>query len=552
MTSKNTTVADGIVDHVEDVNENEDSRVLGARTYVLILVCVSLVTYSNLPNMGLQGINMAYAGQLMAVVGSGSLARSIANATGTNTVWYSSLLTIFTALLAPPTSQAADYWGRKWLVVLFTTLGVIGCIIVSRATYPAETFIGFSMLGLAYGAQPLVSTISSEVLPRRQRTVGQAIYNIVGCLTGVVSLLVGGALTLHDENGGFRTYFYICAGAFALATIICIIFYNPPPRELQLQLTFSDKLRKLDWPAYILLMAGVVPFCIGLSWSNNPYPWYNAHVSAPFAVGIFCLVALGLYARFINKEGMLHCDLFRHRNFVIASGCLFVEGLSFFSVNSYLPTETAILFTKNPIMVGLHFGIAFISATVTLSIGAAYSWKTKTVRPPAVLAYTCFVVFFILMATIDVNSSGKNFWAYPVFVGAGFGISLTTLTTLAQFATPPELISTATGVLLTFRSLGGAIGLAVYNVVFNHGLSKNLSPKVAAAVLPLGLPEKSLGAVVEALTNSNYTAVAKIPGINDKIIAAVALASREAYIIAFRYVWVAAGTFTFVALLGES
>lgn len=502
--------------------------------------------------MRTQAVNLAYGGQIWSLVGSGALARNIAAVTGGNeTVWYTTLITSFTGFLAPCVSEAADYWGRKWLLVSLTALGCVGSIVVSRASASPGILAGFAIIGLAFGAQPLVIAVSSEILPRRQRTYGQAASGIVGCSSGVLALVVGGVLTRHDNDEGFRVYFYISAGFFALAALICGVLYNPPPRELQLKLQFHEKLRKLDWPAYALLIIGVVLFCIGLSWSQNPYPWSNAHVSAPFAIGLVFLIVLALYARYIKKDGMLHHSLFKHRNFSIACGCLFVEGLSFFSANSYLPLEAALLFTTDPVMVGLHFAIAFIAAMVTLLFSATYSWKTRTIRPPTIAAFLCFVIFFVLMATINTNTPVSNFWGYPVFIGAGFGTAIATLTTVAQFATPPELISTTTGVLLTFRTIGGTVGLAVFNAVFHHGMAENLAPKISAATLPLGLPKTSLGPLIGALATSDFPALAKIPGLTEEIEAAAVHALDESYIIALRYVWITGGAFVLIALVGK-
>jgi MFS family permease len=97
---------------------------------------------------------MTYVAQLVSVVGSASLGRSIAAATGSEgrTVWFTSAITISTAVLCPPISQAADYWGRKWLLVFFTSLGCTGSIVVSRANSTSSVLIGFILSGLAFGA----------------------------------------------------------------------------------------------------------------------------------------------------------------------------------------------------------------------------------------------------------------------------------------------------------------------------------------------------------------------------------------------------------------
>jgi hypothetical protein len=86
--------------------------------------------------------------------------------------------------------------------------------------------------------------------------------------------------------------------------------------------------------------------------------------------------------------------------------------------------------------------------------------------------------------------------------------------------------------------------------VFNHGIAANLGSKVAAATIPLGLPSTSIGPLIVSLTSGNAGAAERVPGATFVIIKAAVLALQEAFVIAFRYVWIAAGAFTLVALAG--
>lgn len=47
--------------------------------------------------------------------------------------WLFTSLTITFVVFAPPVSHAADYWGRRWLLIILAVAGMVGCIITSRA-----------------------------------------------------------------------------------------------------------------------------------------------------------------------------------------------------------------------------------------------------------------------------------------------------------------------------------------------------------------------------------------------------------------------------------
>jgi hypothetical protein len=248
---------------------------------------------------------------------------------------------------------------------------------------------------------------------------------------------------------------------------------------------------------------------------------------------------------------MFHHRLFENRNFPIALLGVFCEGITFYCANNYFAFEVSMFYTTDSLTIGLHYSIAFYAFFIFAILTGVYSWKTKSLRLPTCVAFGCFLVFNILMATTNPRTPEANIWAYPLFLGAGLGIALTALMVAAQFSTPPELIAITSGLMISMRSLGGTVGLAIYNAIFNAALTQNLASKIAAATLPLGLPETFLGPLIGALAANNATALAGIPGATPSIVGAGAEALLDAFAVAFRNVWIAAGAFALLALIGK-
>lgn len=425
---------------------------------------------------------------------------------------------------------------------------------------------GEVVAGISYGAQPLLHAVASEVLPRRYRPFAQAADNVAAALGGLVALLVGGAMTRNGNHAGFRNYWYFSTAVYAVATLLCVVLYNPPPRPSQIGLTNMEKLKKLDWIGYVLLSSGLVLFCIALAWSENPYKWTDAHILAPFLIGVALIFGLIAYETKFKKDGMFHHGLFSNGfNFPIALFCVFVEGLSFFAANNYFAFQVSVLYETDPLRTGIRYGINFIAYAVFAVLAGAFCSKTKMIRFPTVIAFIFMTLFFVLMATTTPDSS-KPVWGYPIFLGIGLGICLCALLTAAQLNTPKELIAITSGLMIGMRSLGASIGLAIcksshsdlnnanflVNAVFTAKFSTNLGPKIAGAVLPLGLPVTSLPQLIGDLANSNTTDLPNIKGITPEIIGAGVGGLFEAFTLGFRYVWVAAGVFMFVAAIGKS
>ncbi|KAK5446750.1 hypothetical protein LTS15_009683 [Exophiala xenobiotica] len=499
-------------------------------------------------------VNFAYFAQLVSIVASGLLANGINTLfNGKNEgVWLSSVITIITVVLGPPVSQVADLWGRKWPLVIAMLCGCVGSIVASRAESMGTVIAGFSIIGVSFGGQPLLHAVVSEVLPRRQRPVAQATVNMTAGMGAFIGICMGGALLRHNVFNQYRIFMYVLAGIFFGAALGITLCYNPPARELQSSLTFGEKLRRLDWVGYGLFAPGLLLFCIALSWSENPYHWSNGRIIGPFVTGIVLMLAFLVYECLFKKNGILHHGLFtQNRNFPLALVAIFAEGLTFFAANEYFAFEVSLFTGEDLLVAGLHFGVVFLACTLVALIAGVYSVKAKAVRIPIVVGFTLMLVFNICLATSTPSTRTGAFWGFPVLLGSGLGIILPTIMVTAQLSTPPDLISTASALILAVRSFGATVGLAVNNAIFKSTLSTQLPKKIAAAALPLGLPKTSFAPLIGALSSQNQALLASIPGVTPKIIGAAANALLQAYSVSFRYCWVAAACFCFVAVVAS-
>ncbi|KAK7457499.1 hypothetical protein CaCOL14_001479 [Colletotrichum acutatum] len=492
-----------------------------------------------------------YFTQLINVVGAGAQTQNIAAVLGESdkSVWLTSTIAIMTVVLSPIVSQAADYWGRRWFLIGLTGCGVVGSIVVARASTMGMAIAGFTITGCSYGAQPLLHAVASEVLPRRYRPWAQAADNLSAAMGGLVALLAGGALTRNGNAAGVRNYWYMATAIYFVATALVLALYNPPKTTNETRFSVSEKLAKLDWVGYALLSSGLVLFCMGLSWSQNPYPWTDAHTVAPFVVGCALCIALAVYEMSFKKDGMFHHGLFRNgRNFPIALVCVFVEGLVFFAANNYFAFQVGVLYETDSLRTGLRYGVTMIVYGVSAVLAGLWCSTTRNVRWPTVVAFVSMIIFFVCMATTTPSTSDPV-WGYPVFLGIGLGICLCTLVTIAQLSTPPELIAITSGLMIGVRSLGGSIGLAIYNAIITDQLSR-MPTNIAAAVLPLGLPQTSLGQFIGLLVAHDNAALSQVEGVTLDVIQAGAGALLQTYSLGFRYVWIAAGSITVAAAIG--
>ncbi|GAM86924.1 hypothetical protein ANO11243_049450 [Dothideomycetidae sp. 11243] len=260
---------------------------------------------------------------------------------------------------------------------------------------------------------------------------------------------------------------------------------------------------------------------------------------------------LGVWAWKFKPDGLLHHKLFQHRNLIIAAIAVFIEGMAFMASAYYFPYAVSVVHgnTMNSFEVSLCYMIAFPTFIVAALTAALFIYKTRTVRLAGIFTFASFLAFFITMSTITPETPAANFWGYIVFYGTGLGVCLVTFVTAAQFATPPELISTTSGFVLTVRSLGGSIGLAIFNALFYHGLDSDLVPNVVAAIKPVTLSEQQLETLLGGLMAGNKTLIASVPGLTPTAIEAAGLGVVKAYITGFHDVFICGAALSAVGII---
>jgi hypothetical protein len=110
----------------------------------------------------------------------------------------------------------------------------------------------------------------------------------------------------------------------------------------------------------------------------------------------------------------------------------------------------------------------------------------------------------------DGRYSEQIAWAVHVLLG-GLGAIMITQNTAAQMSAAPELIGAVSAVMLSARSLGGAIGAAVYATQHTSVLQTNVAAKVPPAILQAGLAPQYIGQFIGALTTQNTAGLMAIP-----------------------------------------
>ncbi|KAJ2969983.1 hypothetical protein NUW58_g9834 [Xylaria curta] len=261
-------------------------------------------------------------------------------------------------------------------------------------------------------------------------------------------------------------------------SIICFLRLRSPP-----QISLGAKLKKVDWIGSFLFTAGSVLFVLPLSWAGNLYEWSSFRTIVPLFIGVAILIAFAVFERYPQMPVMPY-RIFRSRTAWSTLIGVFFHGMSLYSLLQWFPLmyqaimlesvlESAVSLLPTSVISVLA---AVAGVTIVGMAKTGYRWSIRVSWVLTVLGTALLVIF-------DTDSDQATSRGLPVIWGAGIGLLLRLLVLPLQ-ASVPHVDDTGlvVGMLLTYRLLGGLIGLAICSTIFGSVFS--------AAIAEVGeLPE---------------------------------------------------------------
>ena len=238
----------------------------------------------------------------------------------------------------------------------------------------------------------------------------------------------------------------------------------------------------------MLIVATIVPALLGLSWGGNQYEWSDPLVMGSLALGGIMLVVFAIYETRVS-EPILPLAVFKNRIVGIALFVTLLTGFAMFGAIFFVPllfqgvlgaSPTASGSFLTPMMLGIVAGAA-ISGQVLSRTGGHY-------RIQGMIGLSIMVIGTFLLSQVNGDTTHAYALTSAVIMGFGLGTSFPLYTIAIQNGVPQQYLGVATSSAQFFRSVGGAIGLAVFGSYmvrqFKDGMQENLPDEVFETVPP--------------------------------------------------------------------
>lgn len=387
--------------------------------------------------------------------------------------------------------RLGDLFGPRRLFVVGATIFGLASIACSVSQSPTELIA--ARVAQAIGGAlltPQTLAMIPAIFPAQRRGAAIGMWSGAAGLAAAVGPTLGGILV---TTVGWRSIFLVNVPLGALAIISSFVL---------LPATNPRRQHRIDVGGILLATAGLFAIVFALV-EGQRYDWGTIKgpvtIPALAAAGLGMLIALVAWERH-QPEPLVPLRLFANPNFAVSTWVIAV----FQTVILAFIIAASLYFQSGLGLSPLAAGIALMPAPLAVMLaGPAAGRLTDRIDPK-----------FILMAGLTVGVAGLTWvirtasvdarpgtFVLPLLVtGCGLGCGFAVVMTLGMRAVAPQFTGAASGILNTFRQVGGAMGGAIaaallesqlgQTLVGNHGgASASLSASFVSALRPtLGVP----------------------------------------------------------------
>ena len=413
--------------------------------------------------------------------------------------WLFSAYLLGQAVTTPIYAKLSDVFGRKPVMLFGIGLFLIGSILCAASWNMLALIVFRAVQGLGAGAvQPTAITIVGDVYTVAERARVQGYLASVWAVSSVVGPMLGGAFS---QLGIWR-------GVFLINIPLCLVaawMFNRHFHE-----TVTRRHRAVDSLGALLLASAMTALVLGVLGGGQSWAWNSAPSIGAFTAGVVLLVAFVLVER-RAPEPILPLWVFSRRLLCATTIVAFGVGAILMGLTSYVPTFLEGSLGVEPIVAGLALAALTVGWPATASIAGRFYLRWGFKRTSVGGATLVIVGAAALVATVHAPNVALTAIACFV-IGGGMGLLAVPTLIAAQSSVEWDERGVVTGNNMFARSLGSAIGVAVFGAIANSIFGEGDIHAIGPAAIQAGSAAVFVGVlVVAAVTAVAVVAMPRTP-----------------------------------------
>jgi EmrB/QacA subfamily drug resistance transporter len=345
-------------------------------------------------------------------------------------------------------------YGRKRIFQFSIAVFLIGSLLCGLASNMTMLILFRALQGIGGGGlNSLVMAIMGDLVPARQRAKYQAATGMVATLALIAGPLLGGAFS---DGLSWRWIFYINLpiGLIAFVTVAARLRL-PRPAATSGRIDYAGALLATIFTGAVLLLT---------TWGGTTHAWTSGIILGLITLAVVALVVYLLIER-RAAEPITPLRLFRSSVFTLASLQFLIATLVLFVAMLYVPMFLQTVQHKSAFVAGLYVIPLLVGLVAAAMISGPFITRTGRYKIYPVVGA---ILTGAAMWVISRADGSTGAWALIVpLIAAGVGIGFFVQVSLLAGQNSAEYkdLGVATGTLNFFKSIGGALGAAVFGAI---------------------------------------------------------------------------------------
>ena len=394
--------------------------------------------------------------------------------------WLFSIYLLAQAATVPVNGKLADTFGRRPVMYYGIAVFLVGSVVCALAWSMPVLIAARALQGLGAGAvQPMGMTIIGDLYSLQERAKVQGYVASVWGLSSVIGPTLGG---VFSQLLSWRLIFWVNIPLCLLAAWLLRRFQEGMDRE--------RKRPQIDVAGALLLTGATTLVILGLLEGGNAWAWDGWQTPALFA-GAVALLAAFVPVERRAAEPMLPLWVFRHGTVMVTSAISMLVGALIIGLASYVPTLGQDVLGASAIVSGFALAAMTLGWPVSSS-QAGRMYLTLGFRATGLVGAGVAVAGAVVLAFLGGTGSLEVVAAGCLLIGLGMGWVASPALVVAQSAVSWGERGVVTGVSMFARSVGSAVGVAVFGALVNARVGAHPN----AVSLADGVQRVFLGVVV--------------------------------------------------------
>src|SRR4051794_5640567 len=369
-----------------------------------------------------------------------------------NLEWVVTAYALTFAALLITGGKLGDYYGRKRMFILGLAIFTLASLACGLAPSPGF-LIGMRAVqgaGSALMNPATLSIITATFAPsERGRAIG--IWAGVSAMALSIGPLLGGLIV---DNLSWNWIFYVNVPIGIVAIVVSRLVIRES-RD-------TSHEQSIDFPGLATSGLGLLALCYALIEGNN-HGWTSAEIIGLFVAAVALLAAFVLVERH-QRLPMLDLSLFRNRTFAGANVVALLVTLGMFGVFFFVSLYVQNILGYSP----TKAGATFLPMTILIVLIAplAGNWSDKIgSRWLMGAGMTLLGIGGLFWLRIGLDSSYWTLLPPMLIGGTGMALTMSPMTSAAMSSVPVDKAGVGSGVINSFRQVGGSLGIALMGAI---------------------------------------------------------------------------------------